>query len=175
VFVSDLKIAFFIKQRWLLACALLSVSPFTPAQTHTTDSDMKSMYCIRIKIDYRNNLQPLVHHFESSMPNTLQVKELRRELDTLNSDISRLQSYLTARTHIVGAVKFAQSVMPAANRGDADIASQKRCTEGCGSLSRPDGTPDFNKIESCQSACDKKLSAVIERLRSCAKITWLPF
>ena len=144
-------------------------------QTTVTDIDMKSMYCTRVQVHLKNGLQPMVQYFESVMPKSPELKEMRNELSRVERDVKRMQDYLMTRARIVGASTYSKSVMVAANRGDSDIATQHQCVEECGDTSNKDGTPNFAKVEACQAGCKRTIGDVLSRMQSCDKVDWLPF
>jgi hypothetical protein len=162
---------------WLRYSLILFVlvSSTAAGQSAVTDIDMKSMYCTRIQVNLKNGLQPMVQYFESVMPKSPELKEMRNELNRIERDVKRMQDYLMTRARIVGASAYSQSVMVAANRGDSDIATQRRCVEECGDTSNKDGTPNFAKVDACQAGCKRKIGDVLSRMQSCDKVDWLPF
>jgi hypothetical protein len=133
------------------------------------------MYCTRVQVHLKNGLQPMVQYFESVMPKSPELIEMRNELSRIERDIKRMQDYLMTRARIVGASAYSQSVLVAANRGDSDIATQRRCVEECGDTSNKDGTPNFAKVDACQAGCKRKIGDVLSRIQSCDKVDWLPF
>ena len=162
---------------WLrfLLITFISVSSTAAAQSAVTDIDMKTIYCVRLKVKARNLVQPLLQHFETLHPGTPQVQAMKNEFSRLDNDIKRLQAYATARAHIVGPVAYAQAASTAANRSDEDLASSDRCTKECGDMTNKDGSTNFSKVNACETACSKKISDVLSRLRSCDVVNWLPF
>jgi hypothetical protein len=145
------------------------------AQATVTDVDMKTMYCVKIHLDLRDGSRSIAQYVESVMPRSPELKEIRNELSRIDRDIKRMQDYLMTRARIVGASTFSQSVMAAANRGDADIATQRQCREDCGDISNKDGKPNVAKLEACEASCKRKIGDVLSRAQSCYEVNWLPF
>lgn len=160
---------------WLVLILSMLVGQTAKSQITVTDVDLKSMYCIRIKLSTQDAVQTLIQYVESLPKRPDQLQELRSELDRINTDIQRLRDYLTLRARIIGITTYSQSAMIAANRGDADIASWKQCFNECGDISNKNGTPDFHKSDQCQTRCKKKIGDVLSRMHACEVINWLPF
>lgn len=160
-------------RRFLILCSFVSSAVF--GQAAVTDVDMKTMYCVKIQLHQRDGVRFLVQYGESVTPRSPELKEIRNELSRIERDIKRMQDYLMARARIVGASAYSQSVMVAANRGDEDIAAQRRCREDCGDITSKDGTPNVTKLEACESSCKRKIGDVLSRAQSCDVVNWLPF
>ena len=160
--------------KWVVMMLTMLGCQTVNGQPTVTDIDMKSMYCVPIVLSTRNALDITFQIFQSSIPNS-KLEDFKNELDRLDTDINRLRSYLLVRARIVGPTVYTQLVKVAENRGHADLAASKKCSDSCGDTTNQDGTPNFLKLDQCMSSCKKKNSEVFSRMESCNVINWLPF
>jgi len=156
----------------MLACLNWNVAN---GQSSVTDIDLKNAYCVRVKLSTIATTKPLLQHFEITLAGTKNLQDLKNEYERLENDLRRMQAYAAIRTNVVGAVQYANAIVPAAASADRDINKTEQCSATCGNMVDQSGKPIFSKMDACAAKCQKENSEIVARLRSCEVPKWLPF
>lgn len=139
------------------------------AQVLPTDVDLKSAYCMRIKQRQSPMLNQILRGHAPGHPAYDTSQRILREHE---SDIHRLRSYLVPRMSSLDTT----GLLAAANRADADMneraSSSSRCPDTCRQQAE-NGQPT-EKWSACLDACLVDDPSWV-RVKSCEKVTWLPF
>ena len=124
-----------------------------------TDLDLKASYCLRLIQDTLSDLKDYVPGKDESLDNL--VRDARDRAD-------RLRSYLFPRVPYLDAT----GLLAASQRADVDRGKYLQIVSACtGGDCAANETPTQCAVR--KMACVK--GDAVERVYSCAKLTWLPF
>jgi hypothetical protein len=131
-----------------------------------TDIDLRAAYCLPV-------VKMIASVFGQPQPNSgagwskEDLEFLQTEGDKIMSNLSRIQSYLTAKINV-----DTNAMLIAMNRSKTDMAALDRCEEKKQCLSYFRMKEESDK---CHAACNKETGGARDRVSRCADLSWLPF
>ena len=132
-----------------------------------TDIDLRAAYCLPV-------VKMIASVFGQPPPpnsgagwSKEDLEFLQTEGDKIMTNLSRIQSYLTAKINV-----DTNAMLIAMNRSKTDMAALDRCEEKkqCVSYFRMKEESD-----KCLAACNKETGGARDRVSRCADLSWLPF
>jgi len=132
-----------------------------------TDIDLRAAYCLPVaKMIASVFGQPPPPNSGAGWSKE-DLEFLQTESDKIMINLSRIQSYLTAKINV-----DTNAMLIAINRYKIDMAALDRCTEKkqCVSYFRMKEESD-----KCHAACNKETGGARDRVSRCADLSWLPF
>ncbi len=131
-----------------------------------TNIDLRAAYCLPIVKKFANVFgQPPPNSGAGSRKEDLEF--LQTERDKSMTNLSRVQSYLTAKINV-----DPNAMLIAINRSKIDMEAYDRCTEKkqCESYFRMKEESDR-----CYADCNKETGGARDRISGCVDLSWLPF